>query len=149
MTRFTLCIQVFCVFVYQQTQRVVQIWLLCHKATLTPSLHGVSDLSFANACALWTDQFVGWEGIIVRYNLLTFFFFCSILFFLFFWVDLNNACISWGTIADLSSGPKLHLYLICQGKTIIIELFLQHWCQLMSSYKYKLSYRRRTMNNMK
>ena len=29
----------------------------------------------------------------------------------FFWVDFSRACMSCGTMKDLSSGPKLHLNL--------------------------------------
>ena len=41
---------------------------------LTSTLHRVSSLDFANACDLRADKFVGWECVIVRYNLLIYFF---------------------------------------------------------------------------
>jgi hypothetical protein len=67
-----------------------------------------------------------------------FFSFCYTLFFFIFWVDLNNACTSWGIIAYLSSSPNLHFNLICQKKTVIIDFFLLPWCQILGYCK--LSY---------
>lgn len=49
------------------------------------------------------------------YSGMTFFPFLGLTWFflvLRFWVDLSRACMSSGTTSDLSSGPKLHRYLL-------------------------------------
>lgn len=91
---------------------------------LTSTLHWVSSLDFANACDLWADKFVGWECVIVRYNLLIYIFSTTLpCFFLGGGIDIKSGCIFRGTTEDLSSGPKLHTNLM-QKKPVIIDYLL-------------------------